>query len=1030
MYKLFYLAVAFTVILASLFLACRKLDFGTVTKINIENVTIIDANTVKVALNIFDLSDDIHSEYGVCYSATNQKPTIEDINTSKGAIVSIKKDTIIIQNLQPGSKIYIRSYVMDGNIPKYSFNVKDAILPSLPTALTHAATSITAVSAKLNGIVNANGTTTTIIFEYGTSQTYGQTINANPDTVRGSVNTNVSADLTGLQANTVYHFRVKATCQNIVVFGKDTTFTTLQISVPVVTTAEVSNISQTTAKSGGNIISEGIGTITARGICWSTSQSPTISNPHTTDGTGTGVFTSNLTVLNSNTLYYVRAYATNSAGTAYGNQVSFTTLASGVLPSLTTTTVTNITQTTATSGGNITSDGGTSVTARGVCWSTSQNPTTTDSHTTDGTGTGYFVSSLTGLNNYTLYYVRAYATNSAGTAYGNQVSFTTLAAVVLPSLTTTTTTNITQTTATSGGNVSSDGGSSITARGVCWSTNQNPNITNSHTTDGAATGVFTSSLTGLTANTLYNVRAYATNSAGTAYGENISFTTLSGGSGGSVTDIDGNVYSTITIGTQEWMGENLKVKHYQNGHLIPNVPVENEWISLSYGAFCWYNNDETSYNDTYGLLYNYYTVNDIRGLCPTGWKTPSDAEWIILRDYLGGDAIAGGLLKETGTTHWQNPNTGATNETGYTALPGGIRSSGIFFEVGERGTWWSSTNVDLNNSWAFYLHNGSAGAFRGQYSMNNGFSVRCMKDSQEPLLPTVTTTSVSNITQSTATSGGNVTSDGGATVTARGVCWSTSQNPTTTGSHTTDGSGTGSFTSNLTNLNANTLYYVRAYATNSVGTSYGSQVSFTTQTASGTVTDVDGNVYTTIVIGSQEWMAENLKVTHFRNGEPIQNVTDDTQWSLSESGTYCWYNNDESTYGETYGALYNYFTVVDSRNICPTGWHIPSDTEWSILTTYLGGESVAGGKMKETGTLHWLSPNAAATNESGFTALPGGHRFFQGPFDNIGWIGSWWSSTMNDSNDAIMRSVTKQDGHVSNYYYVRSYGFSVRCLLD
>ena len=197
------------------------------------------------------------------------------------------------------------------------------------------------------------------------------------------------------------------------------------ICSPILTSTAISNISSSAATSGGNISNDGGGTITSKGVCWSTSSNPTITNSKTNDGTGSGVFTSNLTSLIPNTLYYVRAYATNSVGTAYGNQVSFTTLSNIILPTLTTTAISNNSSSAATSGGNISSDGGGTITSKGVCWSTSSNPTITNSKTNDGTGSGVFTSNLTSLIPNTLYYVRAYATNSVGTAYGNQVSFTT-----------------------------------------------------------------------------------------------------------------------------------------------------------------------------------------------------------------------------------------------------------------------------------------------------------------------------------------------------------------------------------------------------------------------------------------------------------------------------------------------------------------------------------------------------------------------------------------------------------------------------
>ncbi len=203
-------------------------------------------------------------------------------------------------------------------------------------------------------------------------------------------------------------------------YGSDLNFTTP--TTPALTTTAPSNITSTTASSGGNVTSDGGDPVTARGVCWSTSPSPTTSDGHTTDGSGTGGFTSNITGLTPGTPYHVRAYATNSVGTSYGDEQPFTT---PTTPTLTTTAASSITSTTAGSGGNVTSDGGDPVTARGVCWSTSPNPTTSDGHTTDGSGTGGFTSNITGLTPGTPYHVRAYATNSVGTSYGNDLNFTT-----------------------------------------------------------------------------------------------------------------------------------------------------------------------------------------------------------------------------------------------------------------------------------------------------------------------------------------------------------------------------------------------------------------------------------------------------------------------------------------------------------------------------------------------------------------------------------------------------------------------------
>ena len=197
-------------------------------------------------------------------------------------------------------------------------------------------------------------------------------------------------------------------------------------TLPTVTTDSVYSITTNSAFCGGNVLIDGGVNVTSRGVCWSTSSNPTTSNSKTTDGNGTGIFTSYISGLNPGTMYYVRAYATNSAGTAYGSNVSFTTnQIPTTIPTVSTNTVSSITSNSAVCGGYVTSDGGATVTARGVCWSTSSNPTTSNARTIDGSGTGVFTSYISGLNPSTTYYVRAYATNSNGTSYGSNISFIT-----------------------------------------------------------------------------------------------------------------------------------------------------------------------------------------------------------------------------------------------------------------------------------------------------------------------------------------------------------------------------------------------------------------------------------------------------------------------------------------------------------------------------------------------------------------------------------------------------------------------------
>jgi uncharacterized protein (TIGR02145 family) len=202
-----------------------------------------------------------------------------------------------------------------------------------------------------------------------------------------------------------------------------------------------------------------------------------------------------------------------------------------------------------------------------------------------------------------------------------------------------------------------------------------------------------------------------------------------------------------------------------------------------------------------------------------------------------------------------------------------------------------------------------------------------------------------------------------------------------------------------------------------------------------TVTDIDGNVYSTVTVGTQVWMKENLKTTKFNDNTAIPLVTDNTTWAALLTPAYTWYNNDAGTYKAAYGALYSWFTLDlagnGGKNVCPTGWHVPAITEWATMETFLGGQGVAGGKLKETGTTHWLAPNTGATNESGFTAVPGGYRNYDGSFKNIGIAVYWWSSTEYSTNYAWYRMIAYDNGGLGlNKDNSKNTGFSIRCLRD
>ena len=441
-----------------------------------------------------------------------------------------------------------------------------------------------------------------------------------------------------------------------------------------------------------------------------------------------------------------------------------------------------------------------------------------------------------------------------------------------------------------------------------------------------------------------------------------------------VVDIDGNSYKTVKIGSQVWMSENLKTSHYRNGGPIPNVMGNADWQALATGAWSNYNHDAA--NDViYGKLYNWYTtIGDT--LCPTGWGVPTDAEYTILITYLGGESVAQDKMKVTGTTYWESPNTGATNESDFSGLPGGYRDKdGSFSSIRNFAWFWSATEGNEYHRWLRFLFANNGSGNRGNGSANNyesvGASIRCLKGTEIDINQNL------NLKVNIAD-----TSD--------------------------------------------MLYpYLRKADAIIIGLQKQIEVlnSYTSLLASGLV-DIDGNNYSVVKIGNQIWMKENLRVSRYRNGYSIPNITNNYEWSNLTSGA--WNINQDVT---IYGKLYNWFAVSDNRGLCPFGWHIPSNDEWITLTNFLGGESVAGAKLKAT-TL-WYS-NEGSTNESGFTAFANGFALINTAnlhVDN-GNLGIFWSSSDWSTWGAISRRLWSVSKDFVNYIGDRKNGFSVRCLRD
>jgi uncharacterized protein (TIGR02145 family) len=310
--------------------------------------------------------------------------------------------------------------------------------------------------------------------------------------------------------------------------------------------------------------------------------------------------------------------------------------------------------------------------------------------------------------------------------------------------------------------------------------------------------------------------------------------------------------------------------------------------------------------------------------------------------------------------------------------------------------------------------------------------------SSDPSPPVAMTNSASWVGQTWATLKGTVTAnDQNTIVTFEYDTITAYEHSIKATPDTVTGSTSTTVISSLTGLLENTTYHYRVKAVSSVGTSYGSDVTFTTSDTVGivinfnpnltygSVSDNNGNTYKTIQIGTQTWMAENLKTVKYNDGTAIPFITEGTAWAELSTPGYCWYNN----YSVSYGGIYNWYSV-NTGKLCPTGWHIPTDVEWTVLTDYLGGGNIAGNKLKETGSTHWLGSNAGATNESGFTAIPSGYRNYYGTFSSIRSYGYWWSSTAGSSTGGYFRDLYYGYDYVDRSSSSKKGGFSVRCLND
>ncbi len=602
------------------------------------------------------------------------------------------------------------------------------------------------------------------------------------------------------------------------------------ISLPQVETASADEIYSTSAKVGGKISNTGGDKISEKGIYWGLKTNPektgtkivigsdSASTPDSLAGVPFYITLKNLT---AGTKYYVKAFATNSVGTAYGTETFFTTQIN--FPQVATAPVSDLTNNSARIGGSILDDGGTGILERGVFWGDMPNTVDNGEKIIMGSGKGNFSQVVTGLSRGKKYYVRAYATNIRATVFGDEMNFSLDSK--LPSVFTGSTTGVTTHEAIAAGNVDDDGGSSVTEKGFFIDTILNPQDNGIKLIAGSGIGMFSQKIENLQPSTKYYVVAYATNGVGTSYGDIDTFETL-----GNTPQIEVLDVSNLTR-----TGVNLNA--------LVNANNLSTTVIFEYGR-------TSSYGDS--------------------------------------------IVAE------ESPVTGNTFDTVHVEISG---------------------------------------------------------------------------------------------------------------------------------LEMDTIYHYRIKAINEDGVTFSADSTFKTVITgyTGTVSDVDGHTYSTVGIGYQEWMAENLRTTKFNDYTDIDSIGNGTYWANATTAGYCNYDNKYANTIDEYGLLYNWY-VVKTNKICPNGWHVPSSDDINKLADYLEGASIAGGKLKETGTSHWKTPNKDASDDYNFTALPGGYRAKDSTYYYQGLEGYWWLETEYSENTARYFNMKYEYGNLFQAYTNKKNGMSIRCV--
>ena len=676
------------------------------------------------------------------------------------------------------------------------------------------------------------------------------------------------------------------------------------------------------------------------------------------------------------------------------------------LPEVTTHQIENITSTMAKSGGEISSRGKSKIISSGICWDTISNPTTGSNVWYDSLLQEKFSVSITGLFPGQTYYLRSFAVNSLGTSYGEEISFTTLPSV--PVLTTAVISEISVNSAKSGGLIITDGGKKITEYGICWSTSPEPTVSDSRIADKTGNKEFISEIKKLMPDRKYYVRAYATNSIGTGYGESKEFNTRKKIPLSTVFTINEIYLHSASVNVKSITLDGNRIPDYGVcWNTRSNPTVENFKLTKQYkpGRL-----RLTGLKAGTRYYIRFYTLVDNvilygREASFTSMGKPPAVETLGAYDLTETGAkfkakVNPGFLPTTITFEYGiNENYGQIELIPGSPLKGGSDSviiatvSGL--KAGTRYHFRAKASNDLGTT---YGRDSSFIMLVSPELKNFTPIVKNYRDSVFYINPPVSN-SPGTFTYTSSNPDIAVINGDKGVIKGSGICTITAtQQPS--GKYTA-GSVTTTFSMN--------------------------------------VVDIDGNAYQTVAIGDQDWMKENLKVTRYRNGEPIPNITETAKWTTLTTGAFCWMQNDTTNRVTRYGALYNWYAVSDPRRICPTGWHVPTDAEWQVMERFLGmtfaeaDETVKRGAdqgLQLKDSTGWVK-DGNGTNSSEFSGLPAGIRLAEsGEFHNIGADACWWTNTEEDAWNAWMRNMYYYYNSIYRIPDLKASGFSVRCVRD